>query len=620
MYWPIKAKNSRRKRKNLQSKDSRRSLRFESLEDRRLLAVDVIWPGTGDFFVLESAQTPGASDQILIEATNNAGEWLISGVDGTQVQLNGAGNNANSQLVNNIFGDVGIDLGTGTNAVTIQNTAATGVAQFPNDLTIVSNGVNDTVLIDGFNPPVTVMGTLTVFNGPGTRTTLDNFSVLGSVVINNDNGNTNSITNSVINGGLWVSKQPAIGAGQSDLNISDSTIVGPTSVTNHDGAGAGGDTSTTIKTSTLLGQTTGVPLTVPGFVPAVPAGMALRVANLAGDDSTRILGETQIGMQTFVSPALVLQISNGNGGSMTELGPIAAGDLTRVDVNGHMTVRNGTNIPNRADVATFFQVDVDGALVVYNDGGPGATNTMISDSNLGTFLAPPGPDLGSPVIIINENGQDNFTMNASTAWWGLFIDHDNDPTAIGAPTPWPSNTQITGSNIGTRPGGPSSQAGLAAALAAAFPAPPVNAFQLPALLSPGDALLVAGGVGNDVINVNPTQIGGTVRILLPGGNNSITLTGAAANPLVYSAVVIVTGSGNDSVLFDNISIPVGLAVLLDGGNDTLEFRGNTTLPAAGVGAIVLDGGAGVDDLIIGDDVVLPLNFFQLIGVITDFNL
>jgi hypothetical protein len=361
--------------------------------------------------------------------------------------------------------------------------------------------------------------------------------------------------------------------------------------------------------------------------------MALRVINGPGNDKLSLLGDTQVGTQLLIVPPVipippppVLVVSNADGGSVTTLGPVSQGDLTRVDINGTMSVRNGLNLPNVFDMATINQTDIDGALAIYNDGGPGATSTMIDDSNIGTFLAPPGPGpFGSPALIINENGQDSLTMTGSTAWWGMFVDHDNDPTGNGPPTAWPSDTQISGSNIGIRPGGPSNGATLGAVLAALFPGP---SFQLPALVAPGDALLVAGGIGNDVVNVNPTQIGGQVSVLLGnGGVSSVTLMGNADNPLLYSSIRIDAtliagpgpGNGNDTVRLENINIPVHVTILTGAGNDTLELAGNTTLPAAGVGTVNINGGTGLDTAVIDDTVNLPLDFFDLLSLLTNFN-
>lgn len=622
MLWPtksrskqLKARNKQRRRSDLQSCSCRRSVRFEPLEDRRLLAVDVLAPGGGSFSVVESAVLPGSSDQVLIAPTGTAGEFRISGQGSTQVQLNGGAlvSGPEGVLVTTITGNVIVALGGGANSLTVAENIT-----FPASFGINNQGVNDTNTLQGTNPPVTIFGDLVVVNAPGTSNSFNNLQVLGSVVINNHNGNTNAITNSTINGGLWVSKQALIGPGQSILTIGTSTVVGPTIVTNVNPGNNGGDTTTTVTNSQLIGQTTAVPAQVPGYVAAVPAGLAMRVINGPGDDKLSLLGTTQVGTQLLVAPPTVLTVSNGDGGSMTTLGPVNQADATHVDVNGNMTIRNGLNLPNSVDMAMFVQADIDGALGIYNDGGPGATNTMFANSNIGTWLAPPGPGpFGRPAVIINDDGQDSLTMTGSTAWWGLFVDHDNDPTGVNPPTPWPSNTQISSSDIGTRPGGPSNAAGLAAVLAAVFPGP---AFQLPGLIAPGDALVVLGGSGSDTINVNPTQVGGQISLLLGnGGINNVTLMGSADNPLVYPSIRVVGGTGNDTVRLENISIPINLLILLDGGNDTLELAGNTTLPAAGVGTILINGGVGLDTLTIEDSVVLPVDFFTLLGVLSGFN-
>ncbi len=444
---------------------------------------------------------------------------------------------------------------------------------------------------------------------------LNSVSVNGFVSILNDVGNTNSISGSTFNGGLWVSKNVAA-PGASHLELTSTTVVGPTIVTNVNGAG-GGDTTTSIVNSQLVGQAPPVvPGGLPGGVPAA-AGRALVVTNGEGNDKLDVLGSTVIGEPPiFATPGTLVAVNNGNGGSLTTFGPTSGNDTSRVTVYGGVTIVNGANVPGVLDMASFNQADVSGMLAIYNAGGPGATSTMITDANLGSYLAPAGPQLGSPVVVINDSGEDAFAMDSSTAWWGLFINNDD---ASGGTTPWPSQTSIANSNVGTRPGGPSDVGPGGGALNAALVAEGIVGTNLPGLISPGDALVVGGGTGSDVVNMNPTQVGGQISIILPSGNNSITMLGAADSPLVYASVVISTGNGNDNVRIENINIPVAIDVRLGGGNDTLELAGNTSLPPLNVGSFIINGGSGLDTLDIEDSVTLPVNFGSLLGFITNFN-
>ena len=109
----------------------------ESLEDRRMLAgvVNVVWPGGGTLALLESATTPGSDNQVQLQSTANAGEYRVTGLNGTQVQLNGAGLTAPDVLVNAVFGDITINLGQGSDYAEV----AAGTT-IPTNLSVISAG------------------------------------------------------------------------------------------------------------------------------------------------------------------------------------------------------------------------------------------------------------------------------------------------------------------------------------------------------------------------------------------------------------------------------------------------------------------------------------------------
>ena len=608
---------SEQRKRRPQSARGRR-LNYENLEQRRVLAgvVNVVWPGDGTLALVEGGGGGGSDNQVQLASTANAGEFRVTGLNGTQVQLNGAGATAPDVLVNGIFADISSVLGGGSDYLEV----AAGTT-IPANLSVVSEGVNDVTRIDG----VSILGDLSITNSPGAgplpgaspvqlvTNSLNSVSVLGNVEIYNDIGNINSLAGSTINGGLWITKMP-VGAGASHLMLTASTVVGPTIVTNVEG-GVGGDTTTMIVDSQLVGQDTTAPAGLPAAVP-MAMDRALVITNGDGNDKLDILGSTTFGeAPLFDPPDNIITVDNGDGGSLTTFGPKDANDVSRVTVYGGLAIRNGANLPGVLDMASFHQSDVAGMVAIHNAGGPGATSTMITDSDLGSFLAPAGPQIGSPVVVINDDGEDAFAMDSSTAWWGLFINNDD---AAGGALPWPSNTSVIDSNIGTRPGGGSDVGAAGANLEAALAAVNMAGTALPGVVEQGDVFVVGGGMGQDVVNVSDTDVGGQISFILPGGNNSISLVGASG-PAMYAALNIQTGDGNDEVRLENIQIPVSVQIYLDGGNDRLELLGDTMLPNFNVGFFEIDGGAGLDELVVDPSVTLPAPLDSVFELLLDFN-
>jgi len=248
--------------------------------------------------------------------------------------------------------------------------------------------------------------------------------------------------------------------------------------------------------SAFLGSSSPFPLTVP--VPA-GSGFAFSIANGPGMDILDLLGDTTFG--AGISPPAAgpaVTIANAGGGSATTFGPEASQLTERVKVYGGLQVSNGGNLQGILDVVSFDNTDVTGAVLINNDGGPGGSSVLVTDSNLGTNLLPAGPAPGNPVVVASDAGPDSFVAANLNAPWGLFV---TNVVTVGPVVDVAGSTAtITDSKLGMRPGGPTS--GLAGVVPA-LPAPILAAFAF-AGVAAGDALLVQGDQGQDLLTVTET--------------------------------------------------------------------------------------------------------------------
>ena len=206
MFWGNPRKASKKKTPRRRS----RFMRMESLEDRQVLTgvVNVI---------IDPVNAPGqltlegdaSNNAIEIRQTGQVGEYAISGVSGTLLQLNMAGVTMPSVQINGIINDIAVDL----------------------------MGGNDTFS----------------FLSVGGGTTQS--SVPANLLITNSGGsNLNILDRVLINGDLEVTKD-AGASSFSELRILNSRIIGDTIV---DNVGDGnGDSMTVIDTSHLQGGGTG---------------------------------------------------------------------------------------------------------------------------------------------------------------------------------------------------------------------------------------------------------------------------------------------------------------------------------------------------------------------------
>ena len=389
MFWPTKRRSEKSKRAKKSRRKPARRLLVESLESRNLLAglVDVqIFPllAAGELDLIGD----GSNNAVEISQTVNPGEYRIDGLDGTLLQINGAGVTMPTVTVNGITGNIDVRLGTGDDDFTFSNQYAAA------------------------NQPSNVPVHLRIFN--------------------DDGSNSNTVTDVLINQDLQVTK---IGGstGYSELHITNSTVIGYTAV-NNTGGGSGGDTWTEIDNSWLQGNGA--------------AGPALTLSNPNGKDIIDIQGNSQFGIGPFPQVTPVVVISNADGGSRTTFtGASAVAGFGTTTVYGDLQIVNGANVPGTFDTVTFNSTNVLGDVVNVN--GDGNTSVTVTDSTLGSHLvAPPAPNvIGGPLAVINDAGFDQFLMTNSTVPWGISINND----VSGNNDVWGSATDIFESEIGTLP-------------------------------------------------------------------------------------------------------------------------------------------------------------------------
>lgn len=478
-----------------------RCLRMESLEHRELLSgvvnvaiFPVGLPGTltltGD----------GSNNQVEIRQTNNVGEYIIDSPDDTLFQVNNAGVTMQQVTVNGISGNITVDLRDGNDSFTFGGIAQGDISNVPTNLTI----------------------------------------------LNSDGSNTNILSNILVNGDLNVTKNPD-SSGYSELRILGSTIIGDARI-NNIGNGTG-DTKTLIDSSKLQG--------------GGESQWALLLQNANGQDIVEVLGNSQFGTGPFVAMQPIVEIQNDGGGSrisFTGASQIAGPGTTTV--YGALKIQNGLNLPGTLDMLTFNQTNILGWVDVTNFDGD--TETMVLQSVLGSHLTPNGP--GGSTSIFNGAGYDEFTMTKSEVPWGLLI--NNDFINQGQST-WGSSSQFTESKIGTRLFGPT-------------------------LPTPGDALQILGDQGADKVNLNATVLGGTLNLgNLFNGNNQLQVSNGSS----MAALNYIGGIGNDTVVIDDSNISVSVEIRLNAGADTLRITNidpANQWPSPLLGASVLDGGLGVD--------------------------
>ncbi len=608
MFWPIKARNSQRRlrdkqrrRQELRINTSRRS-RFEPLESRRVLA------GTVNIEIGPVFTVPGAvAGDVALLGDPQPNNVVVTAAPGgfltitrpandftTMFTINGLNPLPSQTLAFAITGDLLVGLGGASDTFVVRD------ATLPSDLVIANTSGDDVYTVDG----------------------------------------------TVVSAGVW---HAALGAGKDQLTIQKSAagnrsaVVGGTFFADTGGGGS----EVKVIDSDLRGIFPVVPATLPPTVPAVTVaalsallpnvGFGLHVSNVGGADSVKVLGDSTVGAGANPpnTGQEAISIVNGPGGSNVVFGPNpddAAGGSKRVSVFGGIRIANGGNAPGQLDIASFTQTDVTGGVGIDHLAGPGGaggnTMTIVSNSNLGTDITPPGvggtPAGGYPLEILAEDGQDSISIgNNSSIPWGVFI---NNAAAAGGIGPGPAlagtganvNTvSINTSAIGNRPGGPGSPVRFAGRF-------PVSGGPGTPGLAAGDALFISGDNGADIVTVNTLVSVGNVNINVFNGENQVTVMGATPiTPL--ASLSIIGGTGTDIVTLDDLSSPANVYLELGFGSDTLKLVGNVTFAANPVvGTLViftgtpLVPGAGAND-VLDISMITTLIPNPLFGIDTGFD-
>jgi len=516
MFGPINRISKFRNRKN-KSKSKRRSssagsgsrpLRFESLEDRRVLAagiVDVdVFSTPGTLFLDGDTSN---NDVEIRQTPNIPNSFDITGKNGTLLTLNDFNTllapTFTSLTVNGITGDISVDL---------------------NSYAVVGGGVDKFTFVGTGALPSSVPRDLLISNTAGSNT-----NILEDVLVNRD---------------LIVT---ADADGYRELQIVDSEIIGSTIVDNtgvsvSDG-GFNGDTKTVIDNSKLRAGTAGPA--------ALPLPIALQLINGIGMDDFSASGNSQFGDGAPAPPGQtdpIVDIDNGTGASMTVFtGASKVYGPGTTTIYGDLDIRNLANHIGTLDVLTFNGVNVFGDVNV--DNGSGWTETRIINSELFSDLLPgaqipasPEHVSGAGVVIQNDAGFDTFDATDSILPWGLYI--NNDRSAGGVSTNG-SRTKISGSQINTARGiaGPSGLTILGDAGADIVNIDPtiirgtlflnLRDGQNEAVLTDDsvvDKFFYLGGFGGDQVTIDNARVTAEIDIFLGDGADLMTIVNV--DPLV----------------------------------------------------------------------------------------
>lgn len=620
-----------------------------------------------------STPVPGNPGQLTISAGDAAGAVPTQfTVNGVPASVQPGPIVVNPPLGTGFFNDINVDLAGAADTLTF-GSAASPVNVLRN-VNILNEGTGDTnnltntnifgslsiedgvvVLPGAFTPGIPAarpngVPARAALPATGVVNNLTNVAVTNNVVVNNGGGGTTNITNPTpaaglfdVGGGVFVSSATGSTTGVNTLTITGTRVQGVTMVTN-----ATSGTSTTVTNATLNGAAT-VALVAPGTVaggvalpaavPAIPAtqsGVGLMVTNdtvggSIGFDNLKILGTTTIGAGSFpILPAAqpfshnALIVNNGVGGGSSTVLAQAPGVGGATPVGNGPNIRGGAIIDNGAgaitgkqDLLAMINTQVAGSTIVYN--GAGTTNTTIAGSWLGSAPTPPGVGLGNPFVMINDAGADVFVMDNTTVPWGVYVNHDDAGAGASVFT---QLTAITGSQSGaTNPltGQPSQIATFApifgpggvnlnTAITAIPSMPALTA--LPFLVTQGEGLFVAGGGGNDVVN-----IGQNLSAAAPG--QTVTLPGGALTPANTPSAVI----PNPVPLDATMPFGPGAQVTVINGFDAVPAFNNSVTIQGGFGAT--PGSQSIARLVVlgsnGNDTLTLQNVRVTAQLIIDFS-
>lgn len=411
MFW-------RNKRKQNSQRSRTRFLKVEPLESRQMLSgagiVNInIFPvaAPGDLALVGDAD----NNSVKITSGANVGEYIITGVDNTLLQVNSSGLTMHQVTVNGIVGNMRVDLDMGTNQFDFEGPAS-GRSAVPGDLSILDH--------------------------PGDNTAI--------------------IHDTTINGNLSISKT-AGASGFQNLQLARVTVIGDTIVDNQTGGGSGGS-STLIDTcqlqgggGTSLSLTNGYgydTLTVTssefgsGFFP----GAIVTIDN--GDGASLVQFKGTASAQTRIDGGL--NIANGSNLPLTfdevdfiyteVMGAVNVTDAAGDTQTNVQYSRLGTSLTTSSPVTILNNVGKDqfnmigtsqapseaqwGLLINNDSSAAGASNwgsdvTITDNCKIGTFpLGPAVPLAPDGLIIRGDRGIDKVTIGGTSTQIGGFLHMD----------------------------------------------------------------------------------------------------------------------------------------------------------------------------------------------------
>ena len=500
MFWS-KGKTSKKARKA-------RSHRFraEPLETRAMLTgivnVEIAPVNAPGFLDLIG---DASNNEVEIRHTGTPGTYEILGVDGTLLQINGAGVTMPSMTVNGITDEIFVDLMEGNDEFSFLGGTGGNPSNIPTDLTINNQGGS-------------------------------NVNILDDVIINGD-------FNVVKGGGA---------SSYSELHILNSRIIGDTIIDNV--GGGSGDSMTVIDTSHLQGGGTGED--------------ALVIINGTGQDTLDVRGNSQFGTGPFIAGQPIISINNGDGGSRTTFtGSSLVAGPGSTTVYGDVEIINGTNLPGVLDILTLNQISVLGNLDVNNLEGD--TTTIVIGSTLGSHLTTGGPggpttisnDSGFDSLSINDSvipwglEVDNDNANGGSSTWGsstTITDSQIGTRALGIPGDAFALQGDDGADVidvsGTIFGGMLNLTDLGNGL---------NSFSFTELSST-PYLSYVGGDSNDAVTIDDSAV--TIEVLISLGSGADTLLITNVDPAtqwpspLLGNVTLDGGFGVDTTNLDQITM------------------------------------------------------------------
>ncbi|VTS08750.1 beta strand repeat-containing protein [Tuwongella immobilis] len=520
-------------------------LQISLLEDRTTPAVTASLSGS-ILNILGSVTTPG--DIITIEH-QGAGTFEVS--DGatsvgtfakvTTVRFTTSGENDTVllDLGGGYTGQVVGNLGTGDNALTINNGTLTG------NITVISGNGNDSLNLDSNIKGVAVFN---LGNGDNTFAHKVGLNITGTLALYGGSGNDTIVSNGLTTTSRLV---VAFGNGENTIALENTTVNGTLGI----GGGLGTD-SVLLDNVTVAGDTS--------------------IQLVGGSDDTALIAKSQLlGNLTTVA---VNDLTLGGASSVAKSFLIYGGNTRNdVTINGDVTLDVRFSLPMMAgNLIGNSNINVGANSVIGRDFA--VSGTLISQFGTNVLINS-GAKINRDFLYTGTNSDDvvevsgAVTRNLGVATRGgndTVIIADNATALIGRATFdlgtgddfLEFNRDIVGTSL---------------------------------------RLSINAGDGSDIVSLGATaSIGGLTNILLGAGNDTLILAsdhtgqltvdgGAGSDTVIFEATATITGmnvnlGAGDDLAIDNGAVFGGTTKILNGGSgiDTANALGFLTVTKVGI--------------------------------------